>query len=590
MKNRTSSLDTIAKTMLRLLPVQIVLASMSAVNAMVSSLFASNIIGEAAVSAIALYDPINKLLTAIGMLLTAGSAIVCGRYMGRHEREKMQGTFSLDMFLAGLSALILTAVVFAMGAFGITGFLTHDEAVTQHLHPFLIGQAIGIIPLVMGIQLSTFLSLENRTGRTVIASVVFIIVNTIANFVFVSAMDMGALGLSLSSSLGQWAFFLIQLQFFFTKEASLRFEPGNIAFSEIGDIITMGTPGALSMGYQTIRGLICNSLISTYVGSVGLSAFGVCGSVLNILWGVPFGMVAVSRMLISVSVGEEDRNTLVDIMENFRKIYLPITVGVVVAVAALAVPLTNLFYHDPSEPVYVMTVWGFRILALCFPMGAICIHFVNYGDAMDKRAFVHILSMLDGFICVCIFTALFVKSMGLNSLYWSNVFNGVCTTLFIIGYAWYKNKRFSLKTEDLLVIPEDFGASPDECMDISVSRMDDVIRISEEIGEFCRARGIDEKTTYMAGLAMEEMAGNIVEHGFTKDNKDHSIDVRVVRKDEDIILRTRDDCVPFNPRQRLDMTDPEDPESNIGLKMIFSMADEVKYQSILGMNVLTIRL
>ena len=32
----------------------------------------------------------------------------------------------------------------------------------------------------------------------------------------------------------------------------------------------------------------------------------------------------------------------------------------------------------------------------------------------------------------------------------------------------------------------------------------------------------------IAGLAMEEMSGNVITHGFTKDKKRHSIDMQVL--------------------------------------------------------------
>ena len=586
MKNH--SFQIIAKTMFRLLPVQIILAGLSSVNAMVSGLFASNMIGAEAMSAVALYDPITKLLTAIATMLTGGAAIVCGKHMGRNEREKMQGVFSLDMSLAGLISAVMAVVLFVMGSFGLTGFLTGDAVVEPHLHQYLIGQAVGVIPLLLGIQLSTFLSLENRMKRTVIASVVFIILNIVFNFVLIKVMGLGTLGLSLASSLGQWVFFLIQLQFFFTKDAAMHFSAQNIDFSETAEIIKIGIPGALSLGYQTIRGLICNNLVTATVGSVGLSAYGSCNSFLGLIWAIPFGMVAVSRMLISVSVGEEDRETLVDIMKVVMRKYIPLQAMVSLLIILAAVPLTNLFYHDPSEAVYMMTVWGFRILPLCMPLSIICMHFVCYGQAMNKQVYIHTLSLLDGVIGVVLFTALLIRSMGINALYAANVLNGVITTLYIVGYAWFMNKNTSVRMKDLMVIPDDFGVGPDESI-ISVNKIEDVIKVAEKVQDFCEEKGMDEKTAYHAALAMEEMAGNIVDHGFKKDNKKHSIDIRVVHKDDDIILRLRDDCIPFNPDERRKLSDPDDPASNIGIRMIFAMAEEIKYQSILGMNVLTMR-
>ena len=583
------SLDTIGKTMLRLLPVQVILAGLSSVNAVVSGLFASNLIGEYAMSAVALYDPVNRMVTAVATMLTAGAAIVCGKYMGRNEREKMQGAFSLDMFLAFAFSIVFTVLVFVMGRFELSSILTKDPVVQPHMNGYLLGQAAGIVPLLLGIQLSTFLSLENRTRRTVIASIVFIALNIVFNYIFVKQMQLGTFGLSLASSLGQWAFFLVQLQFFFTESATLRFSRRNIDFGDTGVIIKTGIPGALSLGYQTIRGLICNNLVTSTVGSVGLSAFGTCNSFLSLIWALPFGMVAVTRMLMGVSVGEEDRKTLINIMRGMERKYLTMMSVIVVLLIVSAVPMTNLYYQDPSEPVYMMTVWGFRILPLCMPLSIICMHFVAYGSTMNKQVLVHALSILDGVVTVVLFTAILIKSMGINALYVANVINGIVTTIFIVLYAWYLNKRMPRNTEDLMVIPDDFGISQDECMDISVRSVEDVVKVSEEIRDFCAKRGLDNKTTYLAGLVMEEMAGNIVEHGFEKDNKKHTVDVRVVHKNDDVILRIRDDCVPFDPAARLKLTKPDDPTSNIGIRMMFAMADDIKYQSILGMNVLTIR-
>ena len=589
MKTDRHNFQIIANTMFRLLPVQIILAGLSSVNATVSGLFASNLIGADAMSAVALYDPIAKLLTAIATMLTGGAAILCGKYMGRNERDKMQGIFSLDMTLAAVISALIAVFLFIMGSFGLTGALTKDPVVAPHLHQYLIGQAAGVIPLLLGIQLSTFLSLENRMRRTVTASIVFIIMNIVFNYVLIKMMGLGTLGLSLASSLGQWVFFLVQLQFFFSKEATLHFSAGNIAFSETAEIVKIGIPGALSLGYQAIRSIVCNNIVTGTVGSVGLSAYGTCNSLLGLVWAIPFGMVAVSRMLISVSVGEEDRETMVDIMKVMMRRYVPLQGIVSLAIILAAVPLTNLFYHDPAEAVYMMTVWGFRILPLSMPLSIICMHFVCYGTAMNKQVYIHTLSLLDGVVSVVLFTALLINTMGINALYVANVLNGVVTTLYIVGYAWYKNRNTSLRMRDLMVIPESFGVGPDESMDISVNSMGDVIKVAESVQAFCRARGMDEKTSYHAALAMEEMAGNIVDHGFTKDNKEHSIDIRVVHKEDDIILRMRDNCIPFNPGERLKLTDSENPVSNIGIRTIFAMARDVSYQSIRGMNVLTIK-
>jgi Na+-driven multidrug efflux pump len=129
-----------------------------------------------------------------------------------------------------------------------------------------------------------------------------------------------------------------------------------------------------------LRGLAVNHLLGVFVGSAGISAFATANNLLGIFWAVPVGMLAVSRIIISVSVGEEDRQTLTDIMRNMFYRFLPIQCAISAVLIALAVPMTRLFYQDPSQPVFMMTVWGLRILPLCMPFSVIVMHFMCYGQ------------------------------------------------------------------------------------------------------------------------------------------------------------------------------------------------------------------
>ena len=124
----------------------------------------------------------------------------------------------------------------------------------------------------------------------------------------------------------------------------------------------------------------------------------------------------------------------------------------------------------------------------------------------------------------------------------------------------------------------------------SVQTMDEVLRVSQSVMDFCKRRGVNGRTAYMSGLCLEEMAGNIVAHGFVKDRKKHRIDIRVVDTKEDLLLRIRDDCVPFDPKERNDLTESGDCFRNMGIKMVYKAARDVEYQSVLGLNVLTIRI
>ena len=67
-------------------------------------------------------------------------------------------------------------------------------------------------------------------------------------------------------------------------------------------------------------------------------------------------------------------------------------------------------------------------------------------------------------------------------------------------------------------------------------------------------RSYAESFSYRAGLCIEEMAGNIVRHGFT--GKANSVvDICVVKEDEGLIIKMKDNCRLFNPAEIDDILD-----------------------------------
>ena len=585
-----NSLDIIRKTMFKLLPVQVLFAVLGYVNGLVSSYFATNFVGIDAMTAVGLYGPISMMITAISTMLAGGCAIICGKYLGMNRFDKIHDIFSMDLKLTTVIGLIITLIIALMGAFDLTGIFTHDPEARQALDIYMLGSAIGVVPIMLGSQLVQFLLIESMGRRTMYASITYIGFNVVFNFIFVKMMSMGALGLALSSSIAQWVFFAVELQYFLSKKARLRILGGSASGSEMLNIITVGFPGAAVLVFLTFRGLILNKLLDSYVGIEGISAFATANNLNNMFWAVEAGMLAVSRLLISVSIGEEDRKTLTDIMRVVMKYFLPLLTAIDIAVFALAVPFTWIFYKDPSQEVFTMTVWSIRILCLAMPLELIVAHFSCYEQVLGRNLYVNLLALLDGVVFVSGFAAILVGPMGINGVCFANILSEICCLLVVFLYAWICGRRMPRGLEDIIMIPDDFGVSEDERIDITVLTSEEAVEVSRKVQDFCTCRGIDDRRSYYAALALEEMTVNIVEHGFTKDDREHTIDIRVSHKDDRVILRIRDDCVPFDPEERSRIFDPDDPARNMGIRMIYRIMEGIEYRNSLGLNVLTIRI
>ncbi len=573
----------------RLLPFQVLLIVINAVNGIVDGLYASNAIGKAAMSALGLYAPFNHLLYAASIVLVGGSQILYGRYIVR-EKEAVNSIFTMNLVVSIIIS-VGTSLLMVLGATtGITRVFVDVEPDLTMFNHYLLGQAIGIPALVLGQQLFSFLSLENQTKRTMIASISCFVANAIFNHLFVIILQWGTFGLGLSTSISTWIFLMIQAQYYLAGKSQWKFSLRGSRWSDVPDIFRLGVAGAISRFLEMFRCFIVNYLIVTCVGTVGLSAFAASNNVLAVFWAFPFGMVAVCRMLFSIAVGEKDRRSLIDTLHICLTKGMLLMCVVVAFLVICARPLTMLFYQDPTDPVFDMTVMGFRLLPLCMFPAMVSLSFCCYAQTSGRKKLAIVLPVVDGMVGVVACSLVLIPLWKMNGLYISNILNGIICCIVIAVAAWIETKRLPKNLEDLMVIPEDFGAKEDERLDITVRDMEHVTSISQKIIDFSKERGIDKRRAYFAGLCLEEMAGNVVTHGFPEDHKSHSIDIRVIHSDDDVVLRIRDNCKEFDPTDREKDIIESEGSKNIGIKMVYKIAKEVTYQNLLGLNVLTLRI
>ncbi|MBO6108085.1 MAG: ATP-binding protein [Eubacterium sp.] len=588
----------LSRLFFRLLPYQVLLLVITAGTGIVDSIFASNFIGKAAMTAIGFYSPLNHFLYALSIMLVSGSQLLVGEALGGNKTGSVRRFFSTDLICSFVIAL-LVSVLLIVGALtgAVSLFGLHPDEVSA-INMYLVGQAFGMPALLLGQQVFSFLSLENQTGRTTAASIVCFVSNGILDALFVIVFHMGTLGLGLATALSNFIFLSVMVVYYFGKRSEMRFSFRDFSVSAAKKIIKKGYPGAVSRFVEMIRNIVINMLIIRFVGSIGLSAFAAIDSVMALFWPVPFGMVAVSRMMMGISLGQQDRQSLSDINR------IVFTRGVVLqciltaVIMALSKPLALMFYNNTSDTAYMMTHMGLFVMPLCMPLSVICLQYTSYGQAVGKKFFSVFVAVMDGAVFVMACSFVLIPLMEMTGLYLSNILNGVLCCILILIYLIVKNKRFPGNMEEALVMDPGIGVAADERMDLSLNESDSVTMVSISVMEFCKRKGIDDRRTFFSGLATEEMARNVFEHGFVLDNKKHYINIHVVHTGDDIVIRITDNCPAFDPLSRAVILDRENTSDipvhehmvdNIGIRLVNRILKEVRYQNLLGLNILTMK-
>lgn len=122
-------------------------------------------------------------------------------------------------------------------------------------------------------------------------------------------------------------------------------------------------------------------------------------------------------------------------------------------------------------------------------------------------------------------------------------------------------------------------------LDCSVRNdLNEVIAFREKLFVFCEENGITDRDAKILGLAMEEIAANIVQYGYRADQKNY-MDISFTIQDDRYILRIRDDGIPFNPLEYTpDSSEHEDKVTLGGIALLRKMMSDFQYMRVLNMN------
>ncbi|MCR5674668.1 MAG: ATP-binding protein [Lachnospiraceae bacterium] len=585
--------EIIPRLYMKLLPIQIVLAIIGGINAIIDNAFAGNLIGSQAMAVTGLFSPVTNLLLGVNALIFGGAQVLCGRYLGKKIVERTRSIFSLDMIIMMILSAVLLFVCEAFTETIALG-LGAKGALTEQLCLYIRGFALGLPFGCLGTQFTAFLQLEHQEKRSYLAITTMFAANAFFDWLFVAVFHMGLFGLGLSTSLANVFFFIIQGLYFLSDKAVIRFSKDSIVPADIKDILLYGLPGAVTQFCISARGFIINSIIQRYVGPDGLAAYSAIYSFGCVYWSVPAGVTSAVMVLGSVYVGEEDRTGLRILMKTFLTKGVGLAVLSAVVTSACCYPLTNLFFHDPTAPVYGMTLIGFMLYPLYSPISALTVGFSNYYHCLTQEKIVRTIAVADGILGVCLFTILLVPRIGMTGVWAGQLLGCAFCVLIIVCYAFLYNRKPPISLERMLCFPKGFGIPADNRIDITVHNMDEVINLSRHVWDFCETHGVSGRRRNYSSLCTEELAGNIVRHGF-HDNKKHSIDIRVSYVNEEIVICFKDDGIPFNPEEASRMFEAVDAGQqeetvfhNIGLQLVSRISRSMAYQNTFGLNILTI--
>ena len=582
----------IKKVFRQMLLTQILSAMTVMICMLVDSIVIGRFLGVEAITAYGLANPILLVFAALGSMLSAGIQVVCGKTMGTGDSEGTDRCFSSSMFIAAVISGVglILVLVFATPLCTLLGagqpvegnkvfFLTRD-----YLTGFIIGAPAFLCAMIM----VPFMQMSGNRVRLVAAVAAMTVSDIVFDLVNVLIVKGGTLGMGLASSLSYYIAVIIGGSYFLTKKCMFRFKLKNVKRKVFFEVVKGGVPTMLNQVSLVLIVFLFNKILIEVGGNSAVASYSVISTIGNICTCFSAGIGSVALMLSSMFHSDEDRSSLVTVVKTMT-FFAVVLNAVVIAVVLIFAPfLVRLFLAD--DPTVADTAaLGIRLFVLSLIASSVNTAFKNYYQGVNRVGLTDVISVLQSLVFLAVYALILSRFFGTTGVWLAWICGEVTTLLFVCVNAWIRNRRVSFSASDFALLPPDFGSAPEECLDMTVRSVEEAVAASEKAQAFCLSRGEDARSSKLISLCVEEMANNVVEHGFTKDQKkDHLIEVRLMFKDGRRLIRFRDNCVNFDPVKYMDLHKTDDPTKHIGIRLVMKMVKDANYVSSLGLNNLTL--
>ena len=562
-----------------------------AIGPMIDLVFVSQFIGIDGVTVLGFMSPLIMFFELIGSAVANGARNKVSAMIGAGKLADANRVFSNSLLMGGGLATImaLLAFIFSSGLAFVLG--ARDPAVAEMTRQYILGYLIGFPFYTLTRVITPFLQIEGQYKRVNATSISTTVIDIVGDSVAVFVLHGGMFEIGLATSIGYILPFFIGASYYMVKKSAsvfkLKFKDFNLKLCT--EVIRLGAPMGITKGSNSIAGLIINNMLTSFNMPYLVAAHGVFSQITVFLRAAWYAPADTLMAFAGVFVGEEDKKAVKQVQRIALLHSLVMTTLITVLLYFFCDPIVTVFLNTDEPEALKLASQCIRISCLSLPFHTIVYNFNNYLMGIRRLRFANIYSFLIECGNLVPITLLLLGFIGYQGAWISKIVNMAGLSLIAVIYILIHKggKTFSDK---MLLMPDDFGTTPENEMSVITSSIKKIERLSKIAVAFAMEHGADKQRALTYGLITEELAIFLANIGF-KDSEEHNINARLVAKDDDLIIRMRDDCKPLNLKDYYQMLleTPEIEDEEISLAIIFKMAKDVKYTATFGANNLIIR-
>ena len=402
----------------------------------VDSIFVARI-EEDALTAVSLAFPMQMLMMALGMGMGVGVNALLSKSLGAGDQESVNKAATNGIFLAAVSYIVFLIV-------GLT--LVRPFYETQIDNPNIVEYGVTYLTICTTLSFGIysqiiFERLLQSTGLTLYnmitqmcGAVTNIILDPILIFGLLGAPRMGIAGAATATITGQIVAgtlaLIINLKV--NKEIHISFKGFKPDLKVIKRIYSVGLPSIIMQSIGSVMVYGMNKILGVF-SSTAVAVFGVYFKLQSFIFMPVFGLNNGMIPIIAYNYGAKNRRRMI------RTMRLACVYAVMVMVIGLLIfeflpgQLFSLF--DASEHMLSMGIPALRIIAIHFPIAAVCIVIGSVFQSLGNGIYSMLTSIMRQIVVLLPAAYLLARSGDVNNVWWSfpiaEVVSLLCTLFFL---------------------------------------------------------------------------------------------------------------------------------------------------------------
>lgn len=544
----------------------------------VDGMIVGNLLGAEAMAAIEISMPVLLLLQMTAMMLAMGGAAEAAVLLGKRDMEKAGGVFTASL-AAGLAVSVFFALFTPILPGPLAMLLAGNGDLAALAEPYMMVNFAGIPILTVAIIFCYFMNADNHPQ---LGSALFIIANVVnlaLDFLFIQSFHMGMAGSALSTVIGYLTGMVTVVVYFRSKQRMLRLRKlDKKAFHYVGLAVKAGIPSAAFTLMSALKSVIINSAIVRILGNDPMAVYSVCVNAVLIAELCVGGIIGLIQNIAGILYGERDYygiRTLCKRVLTYSYVAIAVLLVIFFAVPGVIAGLFGIAEGD----MLALCEMALRIFACSFPFYVYNKFLMSYYQTILQPGLSTVVTVLQGFVVIVPLTLAGIFFWGLTGVCLMAVASEAVTILVASLWRILGQRSGKFEGGGVYMLPR---ISDEKSLDCSIeNNLEEVIAFREKLFAFCADNHINDRDAKILGLAVEEIAANIVQYGY-RSGKNY-MDISFTIQDDKYMLRIRDDGVPFNP---LEYQQQEEEESVTvgGIALIRKISSEFQYMRVLNMN------